>query len=71
MLRAPWPAHIALRSIYSGSDGAVSWRACRLPDARNVEVAAGHVAQLTAAQVQRAVAAAFAERVPEPFVPAA
>lgn len=70
MLRSPWPSHIALTSIYSRSDGAVSWRACQLPDAHNVEVAAGHVAQLTAAQVQRAVAAAIADRTPEPSAPA-
>ncbi|NMO91568.1 triacylglycerol lipase [Actinomycetospora sp. TBRC 11914] len=58
-LRAPWPAQVALTSIYSPTDAAVSWRACHVPGARNVEVASGHVAQLTAAQVQRAVAAAL------------
>jgi pimeloyl-ACP methyl ester carboxylesterase len=59
----PWAPQLSFTSIYSRSDGAVSWRACRIPGARNVEVPNGHVAQLTAAHVQRAVGEAFAQPV--------
>ncbi|MCD2194507.1 alpha/beta hydrolase [Actinomycetospora endophytica] len=57
---APWSPDLSFTSIYSRADAAVSWRACRIAGARNVEVPSGHVAQLTAASVQRAVAEAFA-----------
>ncbi|WP_018332461.1 esterase/lipase family protein [Actinomycetospora chiangmaiensis] len=55
-LRAPWPAAVPFTSIYSRTDGAVPWRSSHDPYAHNVVVEGGHIAQLTSAAVQRAVA---------------
>ena len=61
-LRAPWPNEIGFTSIYSRSDGAVPWRSSHDPYAENVVVDSNHVAQLTSAAIQRAVAQALAGR---------
>ncbi|MEJ2870916.1 hypothetical protein WCD74_24350 [Actinomycetospora sp. OC33-EN08] len=55
-LRAPWPTDIPFTSIYSRSDFAVPWHSSHDPYARNVVVPSGHIAQLTSAAIQRAVA---------------
>lgn len=59
-LRAPWPEDVPFTSIYSRTDGAVPWRSSHDPHARNVVVPGGHIAQLTSAAVQRAVASELA-----------
>ena len=56
-LRAPLPAGVRAVSIYSRSDGIVSWRACLDPCARQVEVHSSH----TGMSVNRAVYAELAE----------
>ena len=61
-LRAPWPSEIGFTSIYSHTDGAVPWQSSHDPYAENVVVAGNHVAQLTSAEIQRAVAQALAGR---------
>ncbi|MDL5160202.1 alpha/beta fold hydrolase [Actinomycetospora termitidis] len=55
-LRAPWPDTIPFTSIYSRTDAAVPWRSSHDAYARNVVVPGGHIAQLTSAAIQRAVA---------------
>ncbi|HWF53144.1 MAG TPA: alpha/beta hydrolase [Solirubrobacteraceae bacterium] len=56
-LRAPLPTDIRAVSIYSRSDGIVSWRACLDPGARHVEVDSSH----TGMSVNRAVYKVLAE----------
>jgi pimeloyl-ACP methyl ester carboxylesterase len=56
-LRAPIPAGVRAVSIYSRSDGIVSWRACLDPYARQVEVDSSH----TGMSVNRAVYTELAE----------
>ena len=41
-LAAPMPAVVDAVSIYSRSDGIVSWRACLDPDARQIEIDSSH-----------------------------
>jgi hypothetical protein len=41
-LRAPLPAGVRAVSIYSRSDGIVSWEACQDPSAEQVEVESSH-----------------------------
>jgi pimeloyl-ACP methyl ester carboxylesterase len=50
-LRAPLPPEVDAVSIYSRSDGIVSWEACLDPGARHVEVESSH----TGMSVNRAV----------------
>ena len=70
-LRSPWPAGSPFTSIYSRTDAAVPWRSSHDPDAHNVVVRHGHVAQLTSAATQRAVGEALARAAREPVTAAA
>jgi pimeloyl-ACP methyl ester carboxylesterase len=56
-LQAPLPASVRAVSIYSRSDGIVSWRACLDPYAEHVEVDSSH----SGMSVNRAVFRALAE----------
>ncbi|WP_433781300.1 esterase/lipase family protein [Actinomycetospora sp. CA-101289] len=69
-LRAPWPRDVPFTSIYSRSDRAVPWRSSHDPHARNVEVAGGHLALLTAPPAFREVCAALTRSAVEPRRPA-
>jgi pimeloyl-ACP methyl ester carboxylesterase len=60
-LSAAFPADVRFTSVYSRSDGVVSWRACLDPAARAVEVDSSHVGMAMNAAVFRAIAAALAE----------
>jgi pimeloyl-ACP methyl ester carboxylesterase len=52
-LRAPLPPEADVVSIYSRSDGIVSWEACIDPGARNVEVDSSHTGMSVNRQVFR------------------
>jgi triacylglycerol lipase len=56
-LAAPVPPGIEFVSIYSRRDGVVDWRACIDPAARNIQVAAPHLALTTAPAALAAVRA--------------
>jgi len=55
-LFASMPAEVEAVSIYSRSDGIVSWRACLDPDARHVEVSSSHTGMAVNRQVYRELA---------------
>jgi triacylglycerol lipase len=59
-LQAPMPDTVTLTSLYSRSDGIVSWRACLDPDARCVEVRSSHIGMAGNVTVYREIAAALA-----------
>jgi pimeloyl-ACP methyl ester carboxylesterase len=55
-LRAPLPDGVRAVSIYSRSDGIVSWRACLDPYAEHVEVESSHTGMSVNARVYRVLA---------------
>jgi hypothetical protein len=58
-LRAPMPASVDAMSVYSRSDGIVSWQACVDPYADNIEVQSSHTGMSVNADVYRLLAAAL------------
>ncbi len=62
-LRADFPDDVGFTSVFSRSDGVVSWRACLDPAARQVEVSASHVGMAVNAQVYEVIAGALAGEV--------
>jgi pimeloyl-ACP methyl ester carboxylesterase len=58
--RAPFPAEIPFVSLYSRSDGIVSWQACLDPAAEHVEVRSSHCGMAASAPVYAQVATALA-----------
>jgi pimeloyl-ACP methyl ester carboxylesterase len=55
-LRAPLPPAVRAVSIYSRSDGIVSWEACLDPSAEHVEVRSSHTGMSVNAEVYRRLA---------------
>jgi triacylglycerol lipase len=66
---APFPRGVAFTSVYSRSDGVVSWRACLDPAAVQVEVRSSHVGMAVNPGVFRAVAEALARMADRPLAP--
>src|SRR5256885_1822449 len=62
-LKAPLPARVRAVSIYSRSDGIVSWEACLDPEAEHVEVESSHTGMSVNAQVYRVLAEVLDEEV--------
>jgi pimeloyl-ACP methyl ester carboxylesterase len=58
-LQEPFPAGVALVSIYSRSDGIVDWHACLDPAAEHVEVDSSHCGMSVNADVYRVTARAL------------
>ena len=58
--RAPFPESVPLTSVYSKGDGVVRWRACVVPDARNVEVPGSHIGLAFNRHAYREIAGALA-----------
>jgi pimeloyl-ACP methyl ester carboxylesterase len=55
-LRAPFPGHVPLVSVYSRTDGVVDWRHALDPDAEQVEVRATHTGMGAEAGTYRVIA---------------
>jgi pimeloyl-ACP methyl ester carboxylesterase len=60
-LESPVPDGIGYLSVYSRSDGIVSWQACLDPCAEHVEIESSHVGMAVHADAYSAVAGALAE----------
>jgi pimeloyl-ACP methyl ester carboxylesterase len=60
-LKAPVPAGVGYLSVYSRTDGIVSWRACLDPCADQVEIRSSHCGMAVNADAYRAIAAALAD----------
>jgi triacylglycerol lipase len=60
-LQKPMPDGVGYLSVYSRSDGIVSWKACLDPDAELVEIRSSHCGMAVNADAYRAIAGALAE----------
>jgi pimeloyl-ACP methyl ester carboxylesterase len=58
-LAGPFPPEVGYVSLYSRSDGIVSWRSCLDPDAECVEVRASHCGMSVCSEVYREIARAL------------
>jgi triacylglycerol lipase len=60
-LRKPMPDGVGYLSVYSRTDGIVSWRACLDPEAQLVEIRSSHCGMAVNADAYRAIAGALRE----------
>jgi pimeloyl-ACP methyl ester carboxylesterase len=60
-LRRPVPGGVGYLSVYSRSDGIVSWRACLDPCADQLEIRSSHCGMAVNADAYRGIAAALAD----------
>ena len=60
-LRAPFPAHVPLVSVYSRNDGVIDWRAALDPCAEHVEVRGTHNGMSAEASTYRVIARALSD----------
>jgi pimeloyl-ACP methyl ester carboxylesterase len=65
-LRRPVPDGVGYLSVYSRTDGIVSWRACLDPSAEHVEIRSSHCGMAVNADAYRAIAGALSEFRSEP-----
>ena len=69
-LERPMPDEVGYLSVYSKSDGIVSWRACLDPSAEHLEIESSHCGMAVHVDAYRAIAGALAD-FREPSRPAA
>jgi pimeloyl-ACP methyl ester carboxylesterase len=60
-LEKPMPDEVGYLSVYSKSDGIVSWRACLDPSAEHLEIESSHCGMAVHVDAYRAVAGALAD----------
>jgi pimeloyl-ACP methyl ester carboxylesterase len=60
-LAEPMPKGVGYMSVYSRTDGIVSWKACLDPSAEHVEIRSSHCGMAVNADAYRAIAGALAE----------
>jgi triacylglycerol lipase len=60
-LEAPMPHEVGYLSVYSKSDGIVSWKACLDPSAEHLEIVSSHIGMAVHVDAYRAIAGALAD----------